>query len=408
MFRPQRQVKGFLTGTGWTLDLASGESATLTFMLTAAASTADGAVVTVGGTRTASNETDTVAGNDNDSGNTVVNRNIDIDIDVDDTLAVVAGSGANNITQVITATNNGPSDATGVVITEALTLPTGVSVSSSTPSKGVFDGTGWTLDLASGESATLTFMLTAAASTADGAVVTVGGTRTASNETDTVAGNDNDSGDTVVNRNIDIDIDVDDTLAVVAGSGANNITQVITATNNGPSDATGVVITEALTLPAGVSVSSSTPSKGAYNDVTGWTLDLASGESATLTFILTAAANTADGAVVTVGGTRTASNETDTVAGNDNDSGNTVVNREVDIELAVMDVPDPVFAGSGSGNLVYTVTATNNGPSDASAVVIDDVQTLPLSGVSFDGGGDHRRHLLGKQLGLRGFGCWRH
>ena len=255
-----------ITNGTWTVGaMAVGDEQTLTVELTAPSSIADGSTIGIAST-VLNAEPDFNPNNDSVAEETIVQRNIDIDIDVDDTLAVVAGSGANNITQVITATNNGPSDATGVVITEALTLPTGVSVSSSTPSKGAYNaGTGWTLDLASGESATLTFVLTAAASTADGAAVTVGGTRTASNETDTVAGNDNDSGNTVVNRNIDIDIDVDDTLAVVAGSGANNITQVITATNNGPSDATGVVITEALTLPTGVSVSSSTPSKGVFD-----------------------------------------------------------------------------------------------------------------------------------------------
>ena len=35
-------------------------------------------------------------------------------------------------------------------------------------------------------------------------------------------------------------------------------------------------------------------------------------------------------------------------------------------------------AGSGPGNLVYTVTATNAGPAAASGITIDDVLTLPV------------------------------
>ena len=50
---------------------------------------------------------------------------------------------------------------------------------------------------------------------------------------------------------------------VVAGSGFGNLTYVITLTNNGPSPATNITVTEQLTLPAGVMGESATPSAGA-------------------------------------------------------------------------------------------------------------------------------------------------
>jgi hypothetical protein len=58
-------------------------------------------------------------------------------------------------------------------------------------------------------------------------------------------------------------------------------------TNHGPSDATGVSVTE--TLPAVVTYKSDSPSQGSYDSGTGvWDVgDLASGDSATLTLVVT-------------------------------------------------------------------------------------------------------------------------
>ena len=65
---------------------------------------------------------------------------------------------------------------------------------------------------------------------------------------------------------------------VVAGSGAGNLVYLITLTNNGPLDATGVELTEILVLPDGVSVLSITPSQGTYADPVWSVGDLARGK----------------------------------------------------------------------------------------------------------------------------------
>src|SRR5690606_14095094 len=71
---------------------------------------------------------------------------------------------------------------------------------------------------------------------------------------------------------------------VIAGQ---NLTYSIVASNNGPSNATGVLVTD--TLPAGVSFVSATPTQGTFSSATGvWSVgNLNSGASATLTLVVT-------------------------------------------------------------------------------------------------------------------------
>ena len=97
-------------------------------------------------------------------------------------------------------------------------------------------------------------------------------------------------------------------------------TFTVTVTNNGPGDATGVVVGDV--IPSGLTFQSAAPSDGAYSTTTGsWTLasSLASGDSATLTLVATAAAGT-DGATITNTATVTASDQADPDAGNNSDS----------------------------------------------------------------------------------------
>ncbi|MCU0440202.1 MAG: Ig-like domain-containing protein, partial [Raineya sp.] len=90
-----------------------------------------------------------------------------------------------------------------------------------------------------------------------------------------------------------------------------NITFTITASNAGPSNATGVVINDV--LPAGYTFVSSTPSVGTYNSGTGvWTIgNLANGANATLTITVTVNATGSYANTATISG-----NETDPTPGN--------------------------------------------------------------------------------------------
>jgi uncharacterized repeat protein (TIGR01451 family) len=81
----------------------------------------------------------------------------------------------------------------------------------------------------------------------------------------------------------------DDPDPVIVGE---DLTYTVTVTNNGPSDATGVSVTD--TLPSGVTYNSDTPSQGSYDNSTGvWDVgNLASGASATLILVVTVDSST--------------------------------------------------------------------------------------------------------------------
>ena len=142
----------------------------------------------------------------------------------------------------------------------------------------------------------------------------------------------------------------DNTDPVSAGSGAGNLVYTITATNTGPSNASGVAVTDALmtALPAGWTLDSILAS-GTTTFAAGtgiWTIgDLPSGSSETLTLTITVGATAASGTTTNTV-TVTSLNETDTNAANDTATEDTTVGRFVDIAVGKSDNADPITAGS--------------------------------------------------------------
>jgi uncharacterized repeat protein (TIGR01451 family) len=289
---------------------------------------------------------------------------------------------SNSFIYTLAVTNDGPSTAQGVAVTD--TLPAGVNYSSDdcglsgTPGPTVT----WTIGtMANGATAVCNITVTAP-----------GSTGTVTNNA-TVAGttHDPDSADNTVNETTDVvetvDLIVTKTESidpVVAGSGTGNLTYVVTVTNDSPFNATGVTLSEVLTLPAGVTVDSVTPSQGSFSDPA-WTVgSLTVGQSETLTVVLSVAANAAAGTdVVSNTATVTAVDQGLINTGDDAATVSTTISRQVDLAVSKTESTDPVFAGSGVGNLTYFVTVVNNGPSDASGVTLSEVLTLP-TGVTVD------------------------
>jgi uncharacterized repeat protein (TIGR01451 family) len=112
-----------------------------------------------------------------------VTEQIDLAVGVDLLQSpLVAGGDALDVFRV-SVTNHGPSNATGVTLARNTLLPSGVTITSATPSTGTFSGGLWSLDLAENARATLTVTVQAGSGTTGGTnVVPLGFAVTATNQ----------------------------------------------------------------------------------------------------------------------------------------------------------------------------------------------------------------------------------
>ena len=278
---------------------------------------------------------------------------------------VVAG---NNVTYTLTITNNGPSDAAGVVATD--TLPGSVIFVSAIPSQGSCAQAAGVVTcplgtIANGGTATITIVVT---TTIDGLITD---TAVVSASTfDPVPANNTASQSTTVTASADLAITKTDGVASI--SAGTSTTYTITVRNNGPSAVpAGVAISDA--IPAGTTGSESEAdcsiAAPTFSCVTSGVL----AAGASVSYQLTVAVPSSY-ALPTVSNTATisASPIFDPNAANDNASDVDTVGTSADLSITKTDAPDPVALGN---NVTYTITVTNNGPSDASGVVVTD--TLP-------------------------------
>jgi uncharacterized repeat protein (TIGR01451 family) len=188
---------------------------------------------------------------------------------------------------------------------------------------------------------------------------------------------------TTVNTQADLRVTKSDSPdPVLAG---NNITYTLTVTNSGPSDAQTVALSD--TLPAGttfVSLSQgsgatfacTTPAVGATGTVSCTRATLAATASQTFTLVVKVGASVANGSTITNTASAT-STTTDPDPVNSSATAMTQVATSADLVVTKTDSPDPVYY---LNNLTYSISITNNGPSDAQTVALSD--TLP-AGTTF-------------------------
>jgi len=324
--------------------------------------TPDGTVITnTAGVHVVGGSFDPNNSNDSSSASTTVS--ISADIAVMKTVDNPSPNVGNNVTFTVTAKNNGPLNASGVVVTDP--LPAGLTFVSASASQGGYtSGSGvWSVgSLASGATATLQIVATLT----QAGPHTNTATKTAEDQQDPNAAND--SASAVVNgQQSDLSLTKTDAPDPVA-PGA-DLTYTITVTNNGPSSAQNVTVND--TLPTGTTFGSATPSQGSCAGTTTVSCALgsiANGASPTITLVVHVGPSVADGTVIS--NTASVSSTTaDPTPANNSATSTTTVTTSADLGVTKADSPDPVTAGT---DLTYTIGITNAGPSDAPGVTLTD------------------------------------
>ncbi len=161
---------------------------------------------------------------------------------------------------------------------------------------------------------------------------------------------------------------VADSPTAAAGGG---ITFTVTVTNTGPSDATGVVVTDLLPAPLVYDSGSSDPSCALGAGRVACTIGtVAAGDSVSITIAATLPSNAAPGSV-----TNTASVASDVPDPDSTDNSASVpvaVTQAANLSVTKTPAAEGVLLG---GTMAYTIVVVNDGPSDATAVVL--TETIP-------------------------------
>jgi len=378
---PAGLTPGLASGTGWSCGIAAQTVTCTRSDSLAAAGSYPVITITVSVGQAASspltNAASVSGGGEVNTGNDSASDLTTLISQADIAVAKIVSSGSatvgSNVDFTITVTNAGPSNATGVEVTDQ--LPAGLTFVSATASVGSYNsGTGvWIVGaLASGGSETLTITATV---TTTGSLTNTA-SKTAENETDPNAGN-NSASASINGQAPDLTIGKSHIDPFVRGS---NGSYGLTVNNVGPVPSGGLV-TVADTLPAGLTPSSASGS--------GWTCGvvvqvvtctrsdaLAAGGSYPIIAITVAVQQSAPGSLTNSG---TVAGGGEVNVGNNSASDPTTITSRADVGVTKTASNASVIVGSP---VSYTVTASNSGPSDATGIEVTDLLPAGLAFVS--------------------------
>ncbi|QJB33962.1 DUF11 domain-containing protein [Chitinophaga oryzae] len=373
-----------ITGNTLTLtgDIAAGNGNSILVTITGTVDpSATGTISNTATVTPPADVTETIPANNSSSISTVITTDVGVQVSKSGPASVNV---KDPIAYSIVLTNNGLSDATGITITDA--VPADITVNSwtatATGNAGVTpaSGTGNNISLSGmlggSSSGTITITVngtvksTAAATITNTVVVEAGGTKTSSVVTS-------------VNKSVDLRISKSGPTAMLAGEA---IDYLLTVTNNGPADAMGAAIQDV--VPAGVmnvtwtatavNGATVTSSSGSGNNISlNADIPANSGEvtihvkgivdpAFTGTLVNTASATPPAGVTDPLPATATV---------------NTVVTAATGITI-VKSGPASIVAGNG---IAYTLLVRNNGPSNATGVVIRDTIPAGITNVNWQG-----------------------
>ncbi len=374
-------VLGTLTCTD-TAAMTASSTANFTFVVTVNSTVAQGTNIS---------QTDSVASTTSDpnGGNNSVTINVPVldsaDIAVTNTANPVPVQAGNNITYTQVVTNNGPSTATTVSLTD--TLPANTTLVSLTGPAG------WTCtpatftcadpSLAPGAPATITYVVKVTAGTAAGTAINETANVTSAITDPTLTNNTATAADVVATAT-QSDLITTNSPSVNSVAAGSNVTYTQTVTNNGPAVTT-----------AGMTFTQVTPPNTNFQSMTppgvGWTCSpvppvggtgtitctdsgsLAVNGTASFALVLQVNTGTPSGTNITDTVTATAANIIPGITTNTASASVVVANaNSADMAIVKTGTPNPVTEGTP---LTYTLAVTNNGPASATNVTVTD--TLP-------------------------------
>jgi uncharacterized repeat protein (TIGR01451 family) len=324
-----------------------------------------------GGNQTVTATDSVISGINGTSGNVQVSPRADIVVTISDSPDPVNALG--NLTYTIGVTNNGPSASADPVIT--LPLPASTTFVSTTATAGWTPSTPTvgangtvtfsTATLASAASATFTVVAKVDLNVVNNSTITAIVTA-AQTTADPVTANNSAQTTTTARSGADLVATLSAAPeSVIAGT---LLTYTLQVKNNGPLDADNAAL--AFTLPVGttfVSLGSNlgwtamTPAVGAAGTVTMSNSLFANAGDVSFPLVVKVGSNVVNDSVLNA--TVTASSSTiDVAPGNESASFAANVIARSDLALTVSGTPETAAKGS---DVTYTLTLTNNGPSDA-------------------------------------------
>jgi uncharacterized repeat protein (TIGR01451 family) len=330
--------------------------------------------------------TDPNGTNDNSTATTTLVASSDVGVTKSGPASAVQNQ---DVTYNISVTNNGPSDATGVQLTDTIPAQatfvsfnqnSGPGFSCTTPAGG---GSGTVTcniaTLAAGATATFTLVVHTTASVSGGMLNTANVSSTSSDPN-----NANNSASAATNIvTADISVTKNGSPATVAAGSP--ITYTIVVTNNGPANATNVTMSD--TLPPNTTFNSlnqsgpaficTTPAAGGTGTVNCSTATLVNGASTTFTLVVNTLSTTPAGTISNTANVGSGS-PLDPTPGNNQATADTTI-ALVDLSLTKTASPGPYYVGAP---VTFTLTVTNNGTVPAAGVVVTDNLPAGMSATS--------------------------
>ncbi|NPD47797.1 gliding motility-associated C-terminal domain-containing protein, partial [Lentimicrobium sp. S6] len=358
------------TGT-WTIgNLANGANESLEIICTVNASGNYTNTASVSG-----NEEDSDLESNEDDASTDPIPLVIIDLAIEKLVSNPTPNVGEEIVFTLNVINNGPDDATGVEMID--NLPTGYSYVSDDGGGAYISTTGiWTIgNLANGADESLEIICTVNASGNYTNTASISG-----NEEDFDLENNEDEASTNPIATVIIDLSIEKLVNNASPNIGEEITFTLNVINNGPDDATGVEVID--NLPTGYSYISDNGG-GAYISTTGiWTIgNLANGANESLEIICTVNASGDYTNTASVSGL-----EEEIYLDNNEDDVSTEPNPIVIADLAIEKLVNDATPYVGD-EINFTLNVINNGPDNATGVMVTENLPSGYTYVSDDGGG---------------------